>query len=95
MTLGMDVASGQDVLDGTDDIHPITPAALAEALTGGLGDARRPLRRNVAGDTMTGDLTVETDLFIIEAPRLRAARANRRRAPDATSFTSIRASPAR
>jgi hypothetical protein len=63
MTLGMDVASGQDVLDGVDDVHPITPAALADALRQGLPqiDARYV---ETAGDTMSGDLTVETDLHV-------------------------------
>jgi hypothetical protein len=63
MTLGLDTASGQDVLDGIDDIHPITPAALHEALTGGW-DVLDDRFVNVDGDTMTADLTIETDLHV-------------------------------
>ena len=63
MTLGLDTATGQDILDGTSDILPITPAALAEVLTGGW-DVLDDRFVNVDGDTMTGGLTINADLYI-------------------------------
>ena len=68
------------MLDGTDDIHPITPAALAEALTGGW-DVLDDRFVNVDGDAMTGDLTVDADLFITGAAAA-GVYPDRRRAPD-------------